>query len=370
MVGIEQTNLAVKPLAVATEIQPVRVAEPLARDLGLREGQIVKAMVESENGAPIMLLNERPVRVPPGYPFQPGDAPVFRVVRTPGGLVLQWIERGALPGTEHSADAGGAMRLDGSLPPPATYALPTTILALLNRPPLAVALQALLASNPAMAGLAAAAGIGRPEVLQGSGVFPARLRPAQIRGAIERSGLFADALLAQGSPPAEGDLKTTLRRLRAAGVGDAAMGKVVDDALHDIESSQLQALQAQQRGELYWNLMLPMPDAAPLRMSISRRAPRQEEPRPPYVVQIHSRNDRLGDLWLDVSLFDGPRADLTMWAARPEVALMADASSEALTDELRSAGIALGRFVVNHGPRPDEPAAAMPPAGSIISTEA
>lgn len=52
MVSIEQTNLAVKPLPVATEIQPMRVAEPLARDLGLREGQIVKGMVESENGAP------------------------------------------------------------------------------------------------------------------------------------------------------------------------------------------------------------------------------------------------------------------------------------------------------------------------------
>lgn len=370
MVGIEQTNPAIKPLPVAAEIQPVRVAEPLARDLGLREGQIVKGMVESENGAPIMLLNEKPVRIPPGYPFQPGDVPVFRVVRTPGGLVLQWIDRGVVPGAESSAAAGGAMRFDASAPSPAANALPPTILALLNRPPLAAALQALLASNPAMAGFAAASDIGRPEMLQGAGPFPARLRPAQLRSAIERSGLFADALLAQGRPPVDGDLKTTLRRLRAAGVGDAVMGNAVDDALHDIESSQLRALQAQQRGELYWNLLLPMPDEPPVRMTFSRRAPRQEEPRPPYVVQIHSRNDRLGDLWLDVSLFDGPRADLVMWAARPEVASMADASSEALSGELRSAGIGLGRFVVNRGPRPGEPAAATPPAGSIISAEA
>ncbi len=367
MVGIEQTQAVSKPLAVANEIQPVRIAEPLARDLGLKEGQIVKGLVEADSGSLRLLLNDKPIQIPPGYPFQAGEMLAFRVVRTPGGLVLQWIERG----TSNVMSAAGlpmaTVRPNLPTATPAGNAIPPTILALLNRPGLCGALQALLTSNPGLLASAFAPAASRSELLQ-SGTIPARLRPAQIRKAIEGSGLFAEALLGKGQPPMEGDLKTTLRRLRAGG-GDTSMSQAIDDALQDIESSQLQALLAQQRGELYWNLMMPMPDGSPVRMTLTRRAPRQEEPHPPFVVQIHSRNDRLGDLWLDVSLFDGPRTDLVMWAAKPQVASMAEGSVSALVEELKSAGIELGRIVVNSGARPDEAPLARPPAGSIISTE-
>lgn len=167
----------------------------------------------------------------------------------------------------------------------------------------------------------------------------------------------------------ENDTKLLLLRLLRNSTADPAIKEALGEGLQDIESAQLQAVQAQTNQELLLNLVIPFSDANPVRASIHRPAPTLERPDPPFTVNLHSHNEFLGEIWLKTAITGKTQVDMTMWARLPEVATAASKGSRALARELERAGLKMNSFVVYNGARRD-PAPDGAPHGAIVNVHA
>lgn len=350
VLGIDQTNPALRPTLLTADTTALRLAEPQARELGLRDGQVVKGLVEANGESLKLVLNGLAFELPAASSLARGDSPLFRAVQSPGGWLLKPLPipsgLGAAPGLA-----------------PGTV---STMTAMLLRPLEATGWMQLLSDSGLAKALAKT-----PELIawQKSRPSMARLGAAELREAVAGSGLFAESALAQGRAPAAHDLKLALQSLLKATAGDPLLNEPVDRALKDIESSQLQAVQAQSQRELLLNLVIPFADANPVRLSFSRPAPSREEPDPPFTVSVHTRNEHLGEVWLKTAVSGENKIDMTMWAAQQEVATAAHQNAHALAHELENAGLEMNSFVIYNGPRPNTPQDTAPP-GSIVNVAA
>lgn len=350
VLGIDQTNPALRPTLLTADTTALRLAEPQARELGLRDGQVVKGLVAADGESLKLVLNGLAFELPAASSLARGDSPLFRAVQSPGGWLLKPLP---IPG-----GLGAAPGLA-----PGTVSAMT---AMLLRPLEATGWMQLLSESGLTRALAKT-----PEFFAWRKSRPsmARLGAAELREAVAGSGLFAESALAQGRAPAAHDLKLALQSLLKATAGDPLLHEPVDRALKDIESSQLQAVQAQSQRELLLNLVIPFADANPVRLSFSRPAPSREEPDPPFTVSVHTRNEHLGEVWLKTAVSGQNKIDMTMWAAQPEVATAAHQNAHALAHELENAGLEMNSFVIYNSPRPSAPQDATPP-GSIVNVAA
>ena len=96
------------------------------------------------------------------------------------------------------------------------------------------------------------------------------------------------------------------------------------------------------------------PDVHAVRDRSSRRGPRQEGEQPVLTVNVHSKTEDLGPIWLKTQLMNAQQIELTMWAVNESVVSQARSRSYLLGDELRAAGLNLRAFSVVHGERPTE----------------
>jgi hypothetical protein len=186
-----------------------------------------------------------------------------------------------------------------------------------------------------------------------------QLTPGALRQAI-MGAMGAEVWLARGMQPPVPDTKQLLRRLIAelnvsASDEDIETGLVekLTKAVDDIEASQVQAVQAQAQQEVLFNMTLPFADSNPVELTI-RRGPRQEGEQPVLTVNVHSKTEDLGPVWLKTQLMNAQQIELTMWAENEAVVAQARSRSYILGDELRAAGLTLRTFNVVHGARPTE----------------
>ena len=139
------------------------------------------------------------------------------------------------------------------------------------------------------------------------------------------------------------------------------------NAIDDIESRQMAAAESLSAREWAFSIMLPFRDAEPvsLRFSKAHRQPGQEAP--PFVIQLHTRNQDLGELWLQTCISHQTDVDMVMWAVRKDIAARAKAQASNLSDELESAGLNMTRLQVIHGSAPQDLASWVPPeTGSMV----
>ena len=359
MLGIDQVTSATKTALPVLDSAPVRVSEPVARDLGLRDGEVVKGAVEADGDALKLILNGLPVELPPGRGLVAGDTPTFRVIESPAGLLLQPVQVFPAAAPVPPAAAQG-------MPAPS---LPAAILSMLMHPLESPALTELFTGGIMASALAAANAPELAALFRKARPAMANLTTNSLREAVADAGLWTESSLARGKVPQEYNIKLLLRRLLKAGGGNAPIRNTLERAVEDIESSQLQAVQAKTQNELMLNLVIPFSDANPVRLTFFRPAPSREQPDPPFTVNVHTRNDVLGEVWLKTAVTARTRIDLTMWALLPSVATAASNASRALGLELEKAGLRMNSFVVYNGARRDAERDTSPP-GAILNFEA
>ena len=484
LAGIEQLNsMMLNPLS-PPDPQPLalRLSEPVGRELGLRDGQIVTAVVEERGDTLRLQIQGKTIDLPDNGRWQAGTQLGMRVDMRPAGPVLIPISveqatttkageaasnanRAASPGAANPANAmaprmdpparlepnpwtnpglspsgvnatglgaGAAAMAVGpgglggtALIAPQGAALNATVNAAFNAAlgtavgiKLGSALQAGNVAGGSPAGSRNRSAVisetsatvlsrlfapeGAPALLKlllpsliersvndsqspSLAAMLAQLRPRMarlsandVRGALEHSGLFTEARLLQVDNGLRADqrtdLKQLLNQLERSLASDSSSAALTRAASEEIESAQVQAVQAQARQELLFSFVIPFADAPPARLTFSRPAPTREQPDPPYVVDVHSDNNHLGEVWLRSAISKGAdkaptRVDLTMWARRKDVAEAAERGSGQLGRSLSSAGLEMEGFVVYHAPRP-EPAAKTAPPGSILNLQA
>jgi hypothetical protein len=361
---------AISPLAryaaLVAEVPVIRIADPDARALGLREGQVVQALVEAQGDARFFDFGGRRYEVPAAWQhMSPGDPRWFRVGRQGEAFVLRPIANPsaqALAESTTTASSTGAAPASGSgvvtTPPPVSQAayggpLSARFLELLARPSGFSALAQVLVPGRLESVLVAAGAPDLARALVSSRLRSDALSPEAIRRAVAHGGMWGESMLASGQQIAQLDLKVLLRQIsRVLSAKSAAVGAEVDEAINDIERKQIESIQQSIDGKLVFSVMLPFGDAPPASLRFERHPRGDDRGDGGYSIDLHIAPPRVGDLWMKTTVVK-TNVDVTVWARRKEIAQIVSAASRQLGDDLKEAGLALRAFNVLEGVRPE-----------------
>jgi hypothetical protein len=196
------------------------------------------------------------------------------------------------------------------------------------------------------------------------------LNASALQRGVQGSGLWLEALLAQGQAVSGQDSKAWLRRMiRALGERDSPQKAELEKALDDVEAAQVESLAAQARGEISFAMVLPFADANPVEVKFFRPARQPGQEPPPFTVNIHTDNQHLGEIWLKTSITRASHVDLMMWALRPDIVNLARQNSDALSRRMREAGLTMESFRVFNSARPSLPES-WTPTGAVLDVKA
>ena len=349
----------------------------IAESLGLKDGQIVQALVRLHGDQPKLLLQGRMIDAPASSLAAPGESMWLRVQnKTEGQWSFQPVPAPA--GTQASSTAltltAPTLMMAPSLAP-----VVSRIANLLYRPTGAVELSQLYKPGTLDALLGT---IARPDLLtqwRGLQLSMSQLTPSSLQQAM-MGAMGSEVWLARGMPMAAQDPKQMLRKLidaintnnlNATQLNDGddtdSIGIIsrLQRAVDDIEASQVQAVQAQAQQEILFNMTLPFADANPVELTI-RRGPKQEGESPLLIINVHSKSEELGPVWLKTQLANSEQVELTMWSEDPSVVSQARSRSSLLGQELSSAGLTMKSFQVIQGARPTETSVWAPSGRGLV----
>lgn len=375
MQGPEQLLLTGRIHPISLEVRPLQLENTQARNLGLRDGQIVQATLEMRGDSLKLLINGGLIDLPPGFRFRPGDTVTLRAQARPGSWLLRPVDARSAAGTGavemaateslSSASSPQSARPQG-LPPPTIHLNTSRLQALLLRPPLTPELMSLLEPKELAALLKT---VGNDELVALFRQLQLSIRglsPEALQNSVRASGLWLEALLGSGQLGTVPDVKTLLRRMiRALGERDSPDQARISRAIDDIESAQVESVRAQTRGELVFPLVLPFVDANPVEMRFSRARRRGQQEAPPFTVDLHTRHATLGEMWLQISVAERTQVHLMLWAIKLQTATAARKQTELLRQRLAGAGLAFGSMRVFNSPRPVEVQQTAPPGAML-----
>ncbi len=383
------------------------IATPVAKDLNLQEGQVVQATFRLTGGQPELILKGRVINAPPVILGQMAPTLWLKVVQTPqGGWALQPTTAPPTP----SAPGMQALQAVAPLSLPTTASVsqvasaPTAVMPavysrmanLLFRPPGTSDVTQLFKPGTLDALLQT---LARPDLQsqwRGMQLSMAQLSPQALSNALA-SAVGAEVWLSRGLPTSPSDPKQFLRRVIQAmqNPDKGAIGGVQRDAVDDnfdplasldkstndpsesatftqiqhaveeLESAQVQAVQAQAQGEILFRMTLPFVDANPVEL-VFRKEPRGPDQLPLLTVNVHSRSDVFGPVWLKTQIEGSQHIDLTMWAERTDVASAARLRASELGGQLQGAGLNMRSFKIVHGARPESPADFVPTGRGLV----
>ena len=349
----------------------------IAQALGLKDGQIVQAMVRLYGDQPKLLLQGRMIDAPASALAAPGESMWLRVQSKSEG---QWNLQPVPPPASYQA-ASNALTLTAPLlmTEPGLAPVVSRIANLLYRPTGALELTQLYKPGTLDALLQT---VARPDLLaqwRGLQLSMAQLTPASLKQAM-MGAMGSEVWLSRGIPMSAQDPKQMLRRLidavgtnnlnaiRSSDGDDAESIGIVSRlqrAVDDLEASQVQAVQAQAQQEVLFNMTLPFADANPVELTI-RRGSKQDGESPLLVINVHSKSEELGPIWLKTQLANAEQVDLTMWSEDAKVVAQSRARSGLLGQELANSGLTMKSFQVIQGARPIESAVWTPSGRGLV----
>lgn len=362
-----------RPLPIYLEGRLIPLQDAVSKELGLSLHQVVRAVVEARAEGNVLLLNGKTLELPAQLRFRPGEEIWLRMLQTGKGPALQ-VTHPSLQG----AVQGAVQNPQGQLPlqplPPALAGVSPTVASLFVRPTdLGPILQLLVGGAVSPSALGQLGPLGA--WLQ-SRMSASRISPEGIRQALVQSGLFTESRMAQRASVQQ-DFKVILLELLRAmeeDPDDLGVKHGVEQALREIQSSQADTLVSASHRELLLSFVIPFRDAPPVQIRFFRPRRSQEEPDPPFFLDLHTESPDLGALWLSGSLHARQNLELTMWAEREEVVRKARAQVDDLRGDLEDAGLLLKKMHVLHGRRPaalgHPPGDQRPHPGSVLDLSA
>ncbi len=380
------------------------IATPIAKELNLRDGQVVQANLRLSGGQPELILKGRIIDVPVLMLGHLAPTVWMKVVLTArGDWALQPTKAPSTSALEAAAPLSPPMTPSlsqvASMPPAMLPAAYSRMANLLFRPPGPSDVTQLFRPGTLDALLKT---LARPDLQaqwRGMQLSMSQLSPEMISKALA-SALGAEVWLARGMPANTADPKLFLRRVMQAMQGpdksagtalrlvqeeddmanDPVLPVVIDNknadtpaasfaqlqhAVDEMESAQVQAIQAQAQREVLFRMTLPFVDAEPAEL-IFRREPRSADQLPLLTVNVHSRSELFGPVWLKTQLEGSQQIDLTMWAEKGDVASAARQRASELGRQLHEAGLNMRTFKIVHGARPAAPADFVPTGRGLV----
>jgi hypothetical protein len=359
ILGPEGVHAIPRVAPIQMDMRTTYVEAPVARQLGLHDGQVVQAMVAVRNDQLKLVLNDHAFNMPLSPYIKEGDLAQLRAQLLPSGKwALQLLHTGSFAGP-HAAAPALPTRLNTLLFQPSGFASLLTLL----RPGV---LESLV-----------------PPVQDGTDLKKRITAQRLNMGSLQASGLkrfilgeskATEATLQEGDVPVD-STKLLLRLLMAQRDRVEEQGgseaHELQRALDDVEAAQVQSAQHQAKGDLSFALVIPFIDADPVELEFEKKGNKPGQPKQPLVVNMHTQSRALGEVWLKTTISDSSQVDLTMWALSKDVAELAKFNASELTYEIENAGLVMGSFQVYNAPRPslneDRPA---PDHGALVDTQA
>jgi len=339
VLGPELINLTARPTPIFLEgSAAIQLTQQAAKDLGLKDGQIVQGVIAARGDLLKLLINNKELEWPGSSRFKLGDKLDFRVDSSIFGRSLVPIR--------------GLTTSPGNTPP----AIPSpALLQLMHRPDQPSVLAGLFKSG----GIEAlAAQLGGSEQLRASLMLSMaklsmeKLSPMSVKRGLSNSGLFGEQLLASGVVRQGPDLKQLLRSLLRNAPLQSAIGAELKGAIDEVESKQLESLQAQQSRELSYSFVLPFMDANAVEIELYSGASNSAAEGQEWIINLHTESPSLGELWLKTTLQSAASIQMVMWAPRVDVADRAREAASELQYELQRFGLTLEKLDVLNARRP------------------
>ena len=341
MLGPEQINFAPRPTPMFLEgVSAVRVTEQIAKAIGLRDNQIIRGVIEDRGGILKLVLNNRDFDWQGSKKFKPGDKIDFRVETSSQGRTLQPLA---------SRDAKPALA-PTQLNSPIPYHSPR-LLSLLYRPEQLSALIQLF-KPVVLDSFLNQAGSEATGLKIGQLIFSiSNLSPQMIRSALVNSGLFGEFFLNNKLSP-RADIKQLLRSLMKNVSLQQTDSDALDKAIDEIESRQLEGVQAQQNREVSYHFIIPFYDSDPVEVQFQRGSGDFTQDEPDWVINLHTDSVELGEIWAKTTIKATADIEMIIWTAEEKATLAAQKGRYQLEAGLEKFGLALTKFSVLHAQRP------------------
>ena len=374
LIGPEGVNQVSRITPVTLDLRQIFIEAPVAKELGLHDGQVVHAVAALHKDELKLAMKEHVFNLPLSPYIKEGDLAQLRAQLLPNGKwILQLLHTGTYAGLQTSHPAQAALAAQTAQA--AAQALgPSRFNALLVQPEGFANWVNLLRPGILEALLPAGVASELRERVKAHRLTMANLQPLSLRRFVLKHTTSAEASLAQ-SHAVQDDEKALLRllmteRQRIGVMEEGETQETLKHALDEVEAAQLQAVKDWRNGDLNLSFVIPFTDADPLEMQFEKKGDKPGQPKNPLIVNMHTNSRVLGEVWLKTSINDSANVNLTMWALRSDIAAQAKENASELTSELESAGLKLGSFQVYNAPRPDaKQKREVPKHGVLIDTE-
>ena len=371
MLGTEQVNLIPRMITPLLEgVESIRVTDQVAKSIGLVDNQIVRGVVEDRQGLARLILNNRDFELKSSKKFKPGDVIEFRVKQSRSGMTLQAVS------TELTTTSSASTSINSLLSGGDT----AKILSLFYRP-----------SQPSsLAKLFSPESINKIMTQIGEKSFDLKMSqlmssmrsfsPEMARAAMQNSGLFGESMLSKQSVN-RSDLKQFLRTILNFISANSPDRIMLNQAIDEIESNQLEAMYSQKNQGISYTFVIPFSDSDPVEINIEAEEVDVSDTESPdgdnkvgrdweediddrerlsrnttipqnWVVNLYTDSRELGEIWSKATLKSEMSVEMILWAADQKVFEIAKSGEQFLGELFSGFGISLGKFVVLNAERP------------------
>ena len=257
--GPEQLNIPPRFAPLISESSAaITVSEKIAREIGLSDNQVVRGVIAARGGLMKLLVNDQELDWASNKKFKLGDSIDFRVRTTTQGALL-------LP-----------LSIDRATPSKTSNSLTNSreiprFLSLLHRPDVGAIQSEFFKSGIAQERFSQSLDPSSSQALAQMMHRMWGISPGAVRDAFLRSGLFGELFLkSHVSGPL--DIKQLMRKLLLVSKVTGPDKGSIEEIIDEIESQQLEALQAQKNHQISYHFVMPFVDANPVKIHFQRSA--------------------------------------------------------------------------------------------------
>ena len=315
----------------------LKIAAAEAKAFGLRDGQIVQAVIENRGDHTKLLIGNKEFEIPKNFHTEGGSKFQARVsILSNGSAVLN--------------PAG--VSLTGGNSASTFIPLSPHFINLLSHSSGFSNLSSLYVNN-ILPNLAAKGSLNELiSKILGLRLSINNLTPSEIKNFIMNFGLFNEALLSKKQKLNQNNQKVLIgqliRLLNERGVDSQAVSR----AFLDIEASQLETNQGLQNREILFSLIFPFKDFGEWKFSFSKTKNPENENGPVYTFNLHTKNELIGEVWLRVVVEKKNHLNMQMWATDKTTYDKAISKSDRLNTLLNDAGLKINSFEIFNEERP------------------
>ena len=315
----------------------LKIASAEAKSIGLRDGQIIQAVIENRGDHTKLLIGNKEFELPKNFHIGEGSKFQARVsILSNGSAVL--------------TPAG--VSLPGGTTPSTFIPLSPHFMNLLLHSSGFGNLSSLYGSG-ILSSLAAKGGFGDLiSRILGLRLSMNNLTSSEIKNFILNFGLFNEALLSKKQKLNSNNQKVLIsqlvRLLNERGIESQPISK----SLLDIEASQIEINQGLQNREIFFSLIFPFKDFGDWNFSFSKTKNPENESGGFYTFNLHTKNETIGEVWLRVVVEKTNNLSMQMWATDKKTYSKAISSSDKLNSLLDDAGLKVSSFEIFNEERP------------------